>query len=217
MGRLLGGAVAKESICSNPDLGWSHWANLGVAEFSHVHNFVDAWIKRENRFVDEGNHNAGITASKWMGIVGGISLANIKTEYELLTSAYIAPDGLLFGLAHGKLADALAHSERHDIDLTWGKATSVNSFLWNAVLERGRKAITVASELNPGFYEMMTIRGSREDLDTLLEQIVNAPDDYAFGQLSSWLMTSHQVRQRHGENIPDNRKNDGGRSRLKSA
>jgi len=56
-----------------------------------------------------------------------------------------------------------------------------------------------ASQLNSSFYEKMTIRGSREDMDTLIEQIVNAPDNYSFGQLTSWLVTAHQFGQFHRE------------------
>jgi len=132
----------------------------------------------------------GDVCNNWMAISGGMSLANVKTEFELLALAKIAPNDLLFGLAHGKFADALAYPDRHDLELAWGETSPVHTSLARMVLAKGRVLNEQSSQNYSHFSENMTIHGSLTDMDILLKQVEQAPDEYCLGQITSWFLTA---------------------------
>jgi len=140
-----------------------------------------------SQYINQLDDDKSVT---WLTMAGGFSLSNAKTEFELLALAQTAPNNLLFGLAHGKFADALAYPARHDLDMAFSKTSPIHSAFARSVLHRGRDLIAQSSLSHPHF--LMTVRGSTENIDVLLKQVSDAPDEYFLGNVTSWLLTALQ-------------------------
>ncbi len=139
----------------------------------------------------------------WLEMAGGMDLNDVKTDVDLLLLADRAPNDLLFGLAYGKLADALAMSNQsiltpaHHVRVTRGARSGVLEHLFNAVLERGHRLELQAEEDHPEFFEGQVLAQSRSDTFTLAEQAAQAPNPFTLGQMTSWVLTNHRMRFPH--------------------
>lgn len=175
---------------------------------------IDAWLGELARVGAPGvgdcwrEHTmllAGDTVHSWFETVGGLTLENVHTEFELLLVAHEAPNDLLFGLAHGKLADALAYrsairTPAHPITLTQGARNPIHNMLFDKVLARGQHLSSQAQEhLDEDFpeFEDVLLEQSREDTTRLLHHAHNAKTPFALGEITSWLLTNHRLHNPH--------------------
>src|SRR5690606_3753049 len=100
---------------------------------------AQAWQKKH------GDSFSSEEALRWLGMAGGLSMMDVKTDMDLLVLADQAPSELLFGLAFGKLSDALAMGAQpiltpaHHVRITRGQRSAIMSHLYDKVLARGHQ------------------------------------------------------------------------------
>ena len=149
----------------------------------------------------------GAEAHAWLDAVGGLTMEKVQMEIELLVMANSAPNDLLFGLAHGKLTDAIGYrsairTPAHHVALTMGARTPVHNMLYSRVLNRGHQ-LALAEEKNSSDDlfdlideddEMAALLGqSREDIYVLTDHLSQIKSPFMLGQLTSWILTNHRL------------------------
>lgn len=158
---------------------------------------VQAWQNYENLISDEASLG-------WLALAGGLDLLKVKTDTELLVMADKAPNDLLFGLAYGKLVDALSMQGQgiltpaHHVRITSGARGSVLSDLYCRVLNRGH-ALEVESEdmCEDYFDDPLLNQQSRGRFEGLVMKAAQAPTPFVLGQVTSWVLTSHRLKRPH--------------------
>lgn len=127
------------------------------------------------------------------------ALYEVKTDVELALHCLLAPDDLTFGLAYGKLTDALRSwersgtaSEARPVTVTPSKLPVIKQ-LFKQVFDRAHTLELEAEAEDEDFYENMPyLQGDErpEVLSMLAEQTTN---EYLAGRISAWLFISERL------------------------
>lgn len=142
-------------------------------------------------------------ALKWLEIAGGLSMVEVRSDFDLLVLADQAPNDLLFGLAYGKLSDALSMASQpiltpaHHVNINRGQRSTTLAYLYERVLDRGHELERQAEQNDDMFFEKQVTGQSRSDSDLLMKQTCDAPDAFTLGQMTSWVITNHRLRNPH--------------------
>lgn len=160
---------------------------------------VNLWVKYANLM--------NVEANAWLDSVGGLAMEKVQMEIELLIVADSAPNDLLFGLAFGKLTDAIAYrsairTPAHHVALTMGARTPVHNALYDRVLSRGHQLSLDQDEaesddlfdlIDADMASAMPLGQSREDLSVLRAYLPQIKSPFMLGQLTSWILTNHRL------------------------
>lgn len=152
---------------------------------------ANTWMHRHADMLEEGLH--------WLTLGGNLALADARTDVDLLVLADRAPNELFFGVAYGKLIDAMAMrnqpmlSPAHHVRFTAGPRSKVVNFLYDKVLAYGHSLELAAEQRDSEFFDEQVTAQSRSDFDTLIRQAAVAPDPFTLGQMTSWILTAHRL------------------------
>ena len=160
----------------------------GGAETSAV---AEAWNECSDLWTTEA-------ALKWLHSAGGLQMEIPQNEFELLSIADTAPNSLLFGLAHGRLADLLANPTMnhlpHRFQMVSGEVNKIHEYLSRRVLDRGYAMMVSAEETGPDYFDNLPMGTSGIPMNDLVHMAVNAPEPFMLGQVTSWIMASNRIK-----------------------
>lgn len=170
---------------------------------------VPALATRWRSHQDEWRTSAG---RAWLEAAGGIGITHAQTDMDLLILASQAPSDLLFGLAYGKYADALANASMgnapcsaHHIAFT-GPYSPVGRALQSSVLSRGHAFDLSIDEREDPAIDLAGFARSSSGLVALDQAGSVAGCSFLVGQISSWAMTAHRIARRdtssHDQSTP---------------
>lgn len=145
-----------------------------------------------------------------LSIGGGLALEAVHHELELLMLADTAPNDLLFGLAYGKLVDAIEfrsaiRTVAHPVVMTMGGRSPIHNALLDRVLERGHRLSIEAESAMRGedaddAFELegedeytVPFGKSRAPIDELMAHLDVIRTPFQLGQLTSWILTNHRL------------------------
>lgn len=176
-------------------------SNYNLASASDVASttFFQSAHKRAAIAQDDTNSEAGMdevtgVIAEWMQTTGGVDMLLCTTRKELLMAALYAPTPLAFGIAYGKIVDILRLKKTHpcashQVVFEAGAISEVERDLQTRVFARAIKLNNEAEQADPEFFEELTYKLSKEDLEVLEDQFSRAPTDFVRGQLVSWRST----------------------------